>query len=345
MAEENKYNFVGKVDLEVDKDRYLVGNLRWKDIIITLPFALIGIFIAYLLYKNFGYSFGSTGGFIVYVVLFAPAIIVFFITSVNAPDYERKEVKIINYLNYQRKYGKRNKIFEYNNKPINRKRDFMEDIRSQFGIYDISRECYEMFDPEDYIAKVIKVSCINVTALPLSDQRKVYRGFETFNNKLDYRLFPIQIATKTTPISLDSYIEECKVIFNNSEDKADRLFGESYLSFANDIQRDKKMVSKSPYIIIKKKKKANEDSYAILDELAERLVSDVENMLPSQYSLKAEILNNDELFSLLHYSIDYLNANLLSANQVETGNYVTFSDNDNARFNEYWKEKQESKIM
>ena len=34
---------------------------------------------------------------------------------------------------------------------------------------------------------------------------------------------------------------------------------------------------------------------SILDELAERLVSDVENMLPSQYSLKAEILNNDDV--------------------------------------------------
>lgn len=340
---EDKYNFVGNVDLEVDKDRYLVGNLRWKDVIITLPFALLGALICYILYKYAGITFGGTGSFIIYGIIFSPAILIFISTSASAIEYERKEVKLINKFFYRRHFNKKKKVFEYTNDKITGKRDFMEDIRSQFGIYDISRECYEMLD--GYIAKVIKVSSINVTALPKSDQRKVYKGFENFNNKLDFRLFPIQIATKTTPISLDKYIEDCKTVFANSESKADRLFGDSYLAFANEIQKDKKMVSKSPYIIIKHKQKENEDSYGVLEELAERLVSDVENMLPSQYSLKAGILNNDELYQLLHYSIDYLNANLLSANQVETDSFITFSDQDNERFNEYWEEKRESKIM
>lgn len=342
MTQEDKYNFVGKVDLEVDKNRYLVGNLRWKDVIITLPFALIGALLCYIFYRFLGVSV-SGAGYILYGIVLAPAIIVFVITSARAEEYKRKEVKVINRLFYKRDFAKKKKVYEFTNDIATRKSDFMEDIRSEFGIYDISRECYEMLD--DYIAKVIKVSSINVTALPKSDQRKVYNAFETFNNKMDWRLFPIQIATKTTPISLDKYIQDCKDVFVNSEDKADRLFGDSYLTFANDIQKDKKMVSKSPYIVIKHKIKRNEDSFAVLDELAERLVSDVQNMLPSQYGLKAEILNNDELFELLHYSIDYVNANLLSANNVKTDSNITFSDKDNERFDQYWRRKQESKIM
>lgn len=52
----------------------------------------------------------------------------------------------------------------------------MEDIRSQFGIYDISRECYEMLD--GYIAKVIKVSSINVTALPKVTKGKYIKALK-----------------------------------------------------------------------------------------------------------------------------------------------------------------------
>lgn len=342
---DDKYNFVGKVDLEVDKDRYLVGNLRWKDVIITLPFALLGALISYLLYKYSGLNFSSKGAFIIYAIIFSPAILVFISTSAQAIEYDRKEVKLINRVFYQRHFSKKKKIFQYTNDKINGKRDFMEDIRSQFGIYDISKECYELLDEDDHIVKVIQVSCINVTALPKSDQRKIYKSFETFNNKLDFRLFPIQITTKTTPINLDQYIENCREIFTNSENKADRLFGDSYLKFANDIQKDKKMVSKSPYIVIKRKKKSNEDSYQVLEELAERLVSSVENMLPSQYALKAKILNNEELYKLLHFSLDYQNANILTSNNIDSNSIITFSDQDNKEFDEYWKNKQESKIM
>lgn len=340
---DDKYNFVGKVDLEVDKDRYLVGNIRWKDVIITLPFALLGALISYVLHNNVGLDIKGMGVYL-YAIAFAPAIIMFFIASQTAKDYNRKEVKIINKIVYLNQFNKRNKVFHYSNNKITGKRDFMEDIRSQLGIYDISKECYELLS-DDYIVKVIQVSCINVTTLPKSDQRKIYRSFETFNNKLDFRLFPIQITTKTTPINLDRYIEDCREVFSNSENKADRLFGDSYLEFANDIQKDKKMVSKSPYIVIKRKKKNNEDSYQILEELAERLVSNIENMLPSQYSLKAKILNNEELYKLLHFSIDYQNANILTTNNIDSNSLVTFSDQDNEEFDRYWNEKRESKIM
>lgn len=344
MAEkDDKYNFVGRIDLEVDKDRYLIGNIRWKDIIITSPFMLFGIIMCIILFNFLHVPISSGVGFILYAIALLPAIIMWFIATLPAEEYNRKKLKLINKYFYYRDFNKRKKVFEYTNEKIEGKKDFMEDIRSKFGIYDISRECYEMLNDE--IVKVIKVSSINVTGLPKSDQRKVYRGFEEFNNKLDYRVFPIQITTKTTPISLDSYIEECKEIFNHSQNKSDRLFGESYLEFANEIQKDKKMVSKSPYVVIKHKKKDNEDSYAILDELAERLVSQIESMLPSQYSLTAKVLNNEELFRLLHYSIDYLNANYLEAHNIENSSGFTFSEEDNKAFNDYWKEKENSSIM
>lgn len=340
---DDKYNFVGRIDLEVDKDRYFIGNIRWKDVIITSPFMIFGAIMCVILANYLHVSVGKGIGFILYTLVLLPAIFMWFATSLVAEEYDRNKVKLINKYFYYRSFQKKQKVFEYTNAKLEGKSDFMVDIRSKFGIYDISKECYEKLDDE--IAKVIRVSSINVTSLPKSDQRKVYRGFEEFNNKLDFRMFPIQITTKTTPISLDNYIEECKEIFNESENKADRLFGDSYLKFANEIQKDKKMVSKSPYIVIKRKKKDNEDTYAVLEELAERLVSQIENMLPSQYALSAEILNNEELFQLLHYSIDYLNANVLEANHVDNASFVTFSDKDNKAFKEYWREKENNSIM
>lgn len=343
MANQDKYDFVGKIDLEVDKDRYLVGNIRWKDIIITSPFMLFGIIMCVIFAKYLHISVGQGIGFILYALVLMPAIIMWFVVTLTSEEYDRKKIKLINKYFYYRSFQKRKKTFAYSNEKIERKSDFMEDIRSKFGIYDISQECYEKLDDE--ISKVIRVSSINVTSLPKSDQRKVYRGFEEFNNKLDLRVFPIQITNKTTPISLDNYIEECKQIFNSSERKADRLYGESYLKFAQDIQKDKKMVSKSPYVVIKRKKRNNEDSYAVLEELAERLVSQIENMLPSQYSLTAKILNNQELFELLHYSIDYLNANYLETNNIDSASFVTFSDEDNKAFEDYWKDRESNTIM
>ncbi|WP_368909180.1 hypothetical protein [Staphylococcus epidermidis] len=340
--QDNKYNFVGKIDLEVDKDRYLIGNIRWKDVIITSPFMAFGAIMCVILSKYLHIKIGAGIGFLLYALALSPAIAMWIIVTMVAEEYDRSKIKVINKIFYLRDFRKRKKTFGYSNEKIERKSDFVEDIRSKFGIYDISRECYEKLDDE--IAKVIRVSSINVTSLPKSDQRKVYRGFEEFNNKLDFRVFPIQITNKTTPISLDKYIEECKEIFNASESKADRLFGESYLKFASEIQKDKKMVSKSPYIVIKRKKRNNEDTYAVLEEVAERLVSQIENMLPSQYSLSAEILNNEDLFELLHYSIDYQNANTLDINNISNNSFVTFSDKDNEAFEQYWKERESKTI-
>lgn len=82
----------------------------------------------------------------------------------------------------------------------------------------------------------------------------------------------------------------------------------------------------------------------MLEEVAERLVSQIENMLPSQYSLSAEILNNEDLFELLHYSIDYQNANTLDINNISNNSFITFSDKDNEAFEQYWKERESKTI-
>lgn len=341
MAKTESDDFKAHIDLEVDKHRYLIGNIRAIDVALTAPLILFGVALSFLFNIFLNIQF-SGNGFIAYGLAFLPAIIMFGAVSMNAPEYERKEVKLGHRAIWQRDYNKRQKIYEYENKKISKKSDFMEDIRSKFGIYDISRECYETLD--ERLVKVIQVSSVNVTSLPKSDQKKIYESFETFCNKLEGRYFPFQITSKTTPISLDSYIEECREKFENNENKSDRLFGESYLNFANDIQKNKKMVSKSPYVIISRKKNKKEDTYEVLEELAERLVSDIENMLPNQNRLTAKILNNEELFKLFHYSIDYLNANV-SVIDLDQSRPITFTKEENNMFDEYWKEKEKTTIM
>lgn len=338
--EQDKYDFRAKIDLEVDSSKYLFF-FRVKDLLWSLPWALLGVIYYIILFKYFNLNFGDH--LYLYVIGIIPAAISYFVLSIQSSLYERRNISYWNELVYKYNFKKRKKVFEYQNGSIQKKGDFVEDIRSQIGIFDITKESYELLD--DHIVKVIQVSCINVTGLPRNEQRKVYKAFETFNNKLDTRLFPIQIATKTKPISLEKYIEESRDTFNNSENKYDRLFGESYINLANDIQKNKKMVSKSPYIVIKRKKSSKENTDEILEQLAEKLVADIEDMLPNQYKLHAKILNNEELFKLLHYSIDYVTANVVESNTLNDNEGITFSKEENNEFYKYWQEKEKNQII
>lgn len=338
--EHDKYDFKARIDLEVDSSKYLFF-FRVKDLLFTLPWALLGVIYMMIIYKGFNVEFTEKS--YLYIIGVLPAVICYFVLSIQSSLYERRNISYFNELTYKYKFKKRKKTFQYSNDKIKSKGEFMEDIRSQIGIFDISKESYELLD--DVLVKVIQVSCINVTGLPRNEQRKVYKSFEEFNNKLDTRLFPIQIATKTKPISLENYIEESREVFNNSNNKYDRLFGESYIDLANDIQKNKKMVSKSPYIIIKRKKQARENTEEVLEQLAEKLVADIENMLPNQYKLHAKILNNEELFKLLHYSIDYVTANVVESTKLNDNEGITFSKEENDEFYKYWKEKEASQII
>ncbi|MDW4404348.1 hypothetical protein QI045_12585 [Staphylococcus saprophyticus] len=334
--------FEAQIDLEVDKHKYL-WLFKVKDIVIVAPFILLGIIICVVFSKYFGVNIFSSFGALVPIFAFIPALVVAVIIMVPATTYNRKNIYLIHEMLYKWRFNKRKKIYDYTNSNPLTKEDFMEDIISQLEIYNITKECYETLD--DHLVKVIKVSTLNVTGLPISDQRKIYEGFEEFNKKLDRQLFPLQISNRTRPVNLDEYINECREYFANNDNYYDRLFGESYLEFTNDIQKNKKMVSKSPYVIIKRKISDKEDTAKVLEKLAERLKADIEDMLPPQLKLTAQILNNNELEQLYHYTIDYQNAKVVDTKNLGSVHDVTFAQEEREDFDKYWKERQKSTIL
>ncbi|WP_440868056.1 hypothetical protein [Staphylococcus shinii] len=336
----NKYEFVGNVDLEVDSNKYL-WFFRVKDIVLTLPVLLLGIIYIMILNKFFHLNWENH--MLLYMIGIIPSFVLYAVLAIQSSLYERKNISVLNEYKYKYDYRKRKKTFEYSNDKIQRESELLEDIRGQLGLVDISKESYELLSDE--LVKVIQVSCINVTGLPLNDQKKVYDNFEQFNNKLDTRLFPIQITTKTKPISLETYIEDCQKVFENTGDRYDRLFGSSYIKLANDIQKNKKMVSKSPYVCIKRKKSKKENTEEVLEQMAEKLVSDIEDMLPHQYKLNARILNNEEMFTLLHYSVDYATANIIEGQTLNDNETITFSAEENKDFDVYWNHKKQHHII
>lgn len=338
----NDEKFEAKIDMEVDKHKYL-WLFKVKDIVIVSPFILLGIIICVIFSKFFGVNILSPIGTIIIIIAFLPAVIVAVIVMFPSPTYERSNIYLFHEMLYNWKYSKRKKVYEYKNNTPLTKEDFMEDIISELNIYNITKECYETLD--DYFVKVIKVSTLNVTGLPITDQRKIYNSFEEFNKKLDKQLFPLQITNKTRPVNLDEYVSECREIFNNTENYYDRLFGESYLDFTNDIQKNKKMVSKSPYVVVKRKISDKEDTAKVLEKLTERLKADIEDMLPPQLKLSAEILDNKGLEQLMHYSIDYQNAKVIDTENLSSKNDVSFSVEENDEFEREWKEHQKSTIL
>ena len=90
--QDDKYNFVGKIDLEVDKDRYLIGNIRWKDVIITSPFMAFGAIMCVILSKYLHIKIGGGIGFLLYALALSPAIAMWIIVTMVAEEYDRNTV-------------------------------------------------------------------------------------------------------------------------------------------------------------------------------------------------------------------------------------------------------------
>lgn len=331
--------FVVKKDIEIDKQKY-IWVIRLIDIYITAPFVLLGIIGMMYLY-NWGINPFTSGILaMLYIFPILPAIIVFLMCTVEHEEYKRKNIKLLDWAKYKYQFSKEKKTYEKNYQKLMTKGDFMNDIRSELGIYDITNETYETL--QDTIVKVIEVQPINVTSLPVRDQETIYRAFETFLKDLPSKIQPIQFLQVTKPISLKDYITYCKDEFSKKEDKYDRLFGESYIELANSIQKNKNMVSKAFYVCISLPNK-NEKNYEILEIYAEQISEKLNQMLPSQYTLKTKILNNQELFDLIHQKIDYSSAQIKNEDQ----NYhdVIFGQKETDEFNKYWEKHNKTHIL
>lgn len=287
-----------EIPMTIDASRYFIGNIRWMDIVYTSPFVLISILIILALNKT-GYL--NTTSFI---FSFLPPILVLTAFWVKHPD--RKNISFITTIFWRIKHLSSVKNFELTKE---RKENMKEDIRSQLGIYNIANDCFETLD--NRLIKVIEVSSVNLTGMSFNDRDRTYKAYQNFLNDFPFDAFPMQINTFSKPINLKNYLNWVQKELGAEQNNIKRMFVESYINKANEIQKSKNMVSKARYVIISEK--IGSDKEKALDKIsenAERMVSGIENMISDKNKLHAKILDNEKLFELIYSSIDYENAQI-----------------------------------
>ena len=129
-------------------------------------------------------------------------------------------------------------------------------------------------------------------------------------------------------------------------DISKKLLSAGYLNFVDNIQKSKNMVSRNRYVIISKPFTVqNRDS--VLEELdrqAKILVSQIENMLGGRFQLKAEILNNEELFHLIYTCVDYENAQVNA--EIKTSTFpITLGKETYIEMKKRWEKEITEKII
>lgn len=287
-----------EIPMSIDPARYFIGNIRWKDVLFTAPFALLSVILIILLNTS-GNLNTST-----FLFSFLPPVMALTFFWVKHPD--RKNISFITTVIWQIKYKYSKKMYEYTKEV---RENVSEDIRTQLGVFNIANDCMETVD--NRFIKVIEISSINATGLSDRERDRVYTNYQTFLNNYPQSSFPMQINQFSKPINLTNYLNWVKKSVEREENQYKRMFTESYEDKVNEIQKSKNMVSKTRYIIVDEKISSNrERSLEKVNREAEQIVSSIENMLTGRNKLSANTLNNEELFQYIYASIDYENAQI-----------------------------------
>lgn len=290
--EELEKEFKIELPLNIDPYRYLF-NFRIRDLFIVAPFVVLGLFLEWQMFKV-----GWLNTYNVVIPLI-PAVLVGACLLVKDPD--RKNISLGRRLLWSIDYSMREKEFMFDKQEKN---DFSKDIRSILGVFNITSGCYETLD--DRLVKVIKVSSVNLETMPKNDKKRTLASWENFLQESDETWFPLMIPQYTKPVNLTTYLADVREKVRNNS-KIQRRFAESYINKGNEIQKDRSMVSKESYIVIAEKG-TDERSLKEVNRKAQLIKGKIENMLQGRYTLKAKILENEELFQLLYTTIDYENA-------------------------------------
>jgi len=302
-----------EIPMSIDPSRYFIGNIRWKDVLYTAPFAVISVILIVILNQS-GNLNTST-----FLFSFLPPIMALTFFWVKHPD--RKNISFITTVWWKIQYSNSKKMYEFT-KEVNE--NVSEDIRSQLGVFNIANDCLETLDNK--LIKVIEVSSINLTGLSERERNRVYSNYQTFLNNYAYASFPIQTKQFSKPINLNSYLEWVRKNAEKDEDQFKRMFAESYVGKVNEIQKSKNMVSKARYIVLSAKIGSNkEKALQNINRDAEQLVSGLENMLSDRHKLHANILDNEKLFQYIYACIDYENAQIRQSTEREYDIDLPFS--------------------
>lgn len=287
-----------EVPLMIDPARYFIGDIRVKDLMLSLPALAVSLFILYIIYQ--------TGSLRVSTGLFSllPFILVFTFFIVKHPD--RKNISFMATIWWQIKHKTNKNLFEYTRRVEG---NLSEDIRSQLGIYNVGNDCLETLD--NRLCKVLRVPSINLQGLSDKERDRVLKSYQSFIQELPVEIFPIQTHQFSQPINLSSYLEWVRDSVSKERDKFKRLLAESYIEKGNEIQKAKSMVNKERYIIVSQKIGTNKNKAIEKVSLhAEQVRSSLQNTFSSKYEVEPKILNNDELFQYIYACIDYENAQI-----------------------------------
>jgi len=305
----------GKIEIPmaIDPARYFIGNIRWKDVVYTAPFAVITVFSIIILNQS-GNLNTST-----FLFSFLPPIMALTFFWVKHPY--RRNISFITTIWWQIQFKNSKKIYEFTKEE---NENMSEDIRSQLGVFNIANDCIETLD--NRLIKVVEVSSINLTGLSERERNRVYSNYQTFLNNYPYSSFPIQTKQFSKHINLNSYLEWVRDNAEKDEDKYKRMFAESYVEKVNDIQKSKNMVSKARYIILSANISSNKErTIENLNRESEQLVSGIENMLSDRNKLTANVLDNDSLFQYVYACIDYENAQIRQSLNRQTNIDLPFT--------------------
>ncbi|AQS42490.1 hypothetical protein LSG23_20565 (plasmid) [Bacillus velezensis] len=290
--EELEKEFKIELPLNIDPYRYLF-NFRVIDLLFLTPFIILAMFLEWQMFK-IGWLNSMT-----FVFPLIPAVLVGACLLIKDPD--RKNISVGRRLLWSIDFSKREKEFMFDKQE---KDDFSNDIRSRLGVFNITSGCYETLD--DRYVKVIKVSSVNLETMPKNDKRRTLSQWEGFLQEADVEWFPIMVGQYTKPVNLTTYLAEVREK-TKDKNRIQRKLAESYIEKGNEIQKDRTMVSKDGYCIISQKG-TDEQSLKELNRKTQLIKGKIEDMLQGRYTLKAKILDNEELFQLLYTTIDYENA-------------------------------------
>ena len=324
-----------EIPMSVDTSRYFIGTVRWMDIVYTVPFIILSIFIIVMLNKTGNLSSSNV------VFSFLPPTLFLAVLWIKHPD--RKNVSFLRQIWWKISFAKSTKIYEFSKE---RSEELEKDIRTQLGIFNIANDCLETLD--NRLVKVIEVSSVNLTGMSTNDRDRTLRSYQSFLNDISLDSFPFQIEQFARPINLNSYINWVQEELGSEENYLKRMLTESYVNKTNEIQKSKKMVSKSRYIIVSEKVGSNKNN--TLDKLsikAETMISSVTNMLTDKHKLKATILDNEELFSLIYSSIDYENAQIKQGFDLKRNfsSPITMGEESYFEAKNEWEREKNSRII
>lgn len=324
-----------EIPMNVDTSRYFIGNVRWFDIIWSLPFISISIIIMIILH-NMNYLNTST-----FVFSLLPPVLALTFLYIKHPY--RKNISFIKTVWWRMKFKMSKKTYEFTKE---RTHDMKEDIRSQIGIFNIANDTYETID--NRVVKVIEVSSVNLTGMSENDREKTLRAYQSFLNNLPQHYFPFQVEQFAKPINLKNYMYWTQQKMEDEKSFKKRTLFQSYIDKTNEIQKSKKMVNKSRFVILSENIGTNkEKALQKLSNKTESMVSSIENMLDGKYSLSASVLNNEELFYLIYSSIDYENAQVKQ--NVNVNNIlnlpITLGQKSYENMKKEWEEEERSRIM